>query len=125
MGQLKRNATASLASDDFDRVDRETDFHQWLLNQAAAIRHYRFEAIDWEGVAEELEGMAKSLAHALTSQFQRLLKHLLKWQYQPERRGPSWQLSIQNARSEIRDALEDSPSLQQQHATLIARAYGR
>jgi len=40
-----------------------------------------------------------------------LLAHLLKWAYQPERRGANWQKTITAQRKEISYSLEESPSL--------------
>jgi len=52
-----------------------------------------------------------------------LIEHLLKWRYQPSFRGVSWRLSITNARDEIAELLEDSPSLRPGIAELVARRY--
>ena len=41
-----------------------------------------------------------------------LLIHLLKCQYQPERKTKSWVNTISNSRNQIQDCLEDTPSLQ-------------
>ena len=40
-----------------------------------------------------------------------LLAHLLKRQFQPERRGASWEITIRNQREAIPEALQDTPSL--------------
>ena len=40
-----------------------------------------------------------------------LLRHLLKHQFQPERRGTSWLLTINHQRTVIERLLEQSPSL--------------
>ncbi|WP_439849196.1 DUF29 domain-containing protein [Thioalkalicoccus limnaeus] len=40
-----------------------------------------------------------------------MLAHLLKWRYQPERRGASWQVTIRNQRRGILRRLEETPSL--------------
>ena len=40
------------------------------------------------------------------------MMHLLKWQYQPDRRTTSWEVTLSNCRDSIQDCLEDSPSLQ-------------
>ena len=40
-----------------------------------------------------------------------LIGHLLKWQYQPQKRSRSWQVTIQLQRAEILDLLADNPSL--------------
>ncbi len=47
----------------------------------------------------------------ISSQLTRLLLHLLKWQYQPQRRSDSWLDSITDARTQIELAIEDSLSL--------------
>lgn len=67
--------------------------------------------------------MGKSDRRALTSHLANLLLHALKWEYQPERRGKSWRLSMRNARREIELILNDSPSLQHQLPALIDTAY--
>jgi hypothetical protein len=40
-----------------------------------------------------------------------LLAHLLKWQYQPVRRGSSWERTIRIQRKEVIYELADTPSL--------------
>src|SRR5208337_1417799 len=40
-----------------------------------------------------------------------LLLHLLKWRYQPDKRGPSWEASIRVQRNPLADHLDDNPSL--------------
>ncbi len=40
-----------------------------------------------------------------------ILHHLLKWDYQPQRRSKSWQVTIQRERNNIQFYLKDSPSL--------------
>ncbi|MEC4817035.1 MAG: DUF29 family protein [Scytonema sp. PMC 1069.18] len=40
-----------------------------------------------------------------------LFSHLLKWQYQPERRSKSWERTIREQRKRISLLLDDSPSL--------------
>ena len=40
-------------------VSKETDFSGWLGAQAAALRSRSISAVDWDGIAEELEAMAK------------------------------------------------------------------
>jgi hypothetical protein len=67
--------------------------------------------------------MARSEQHAVQSFLEVLLIHLLKWRYEPSRRSRSWRVSIQNARSNIRNGLADSPSLRAKMPTLMSRAY--
>lgn len=101
----------------------EADFYTWAGETAKSLRALRPAGIDWESVAEEVEDLGRSERRALKSQLHRLLQHLLKWEHQPERRSDSWRVSVENARDEIRDALEDNPGLGAELPDLIEKAY--
>jgi predicted DNA-binding ribbon-helix-helix protein len=109
-------------------ISIEKDFYAWLVSQTQAIREHRLDALDWESIAEELDGMARSEKHALTSHLRVMLTHLLKWAYQSKERElhlSSWRGSIVAARQEIDDALEESPSLgsEQNLEAFLKKAY--
>lgn len=88
------------------------------------LREVRPKWLDWDNVAEELEGMARSDKHKLRSQLERLLLHLLKFRYAESHRGEfSWRKSVFLARKEIADLLEESPSLRGQLENLLVKAY--
>lgn len=89
----------------------QLDFNTWTDKTAQLIREGRWTEIDTEQLIEEIEDLGKRDRRAVTSQLIRLLLHLLKWQYQPERRSDSWLDSITDARTQIELAFEDSPSL--------------
>ena len=103
----------------------ETDFYQWTQQQAALLRQGEFNRVDLdlENIAEEIESMGRGQRHSLSSYLQNVLLHLLKWRYQPERRGNSWRLSILNGRHQIERLVKDSPSLKPKVAALIADEY--
>ncbi len=101
----------------------ETDFYAWAQEQAALLRDGRVEEADWVAIAEEIESMGKTEKRELVSRLTGLLLHLLKWRHQPLLRGPSWRLSIANARDEIADLIADNPSLKGQIEELCASAY--
>lgn len=63
------------------------------------------------GLHELEENMSQQQRKALKSHLVRLMMHLLKWRYQPDKRSTSWTRTIVNARIEIRDAREAMPSL--------------
>jgi hypothetical protein len=90
----------------------EQDLIAWAMKNAALLRTGRFEQIDATHIAEELEDLGKSERRALGSHLRNLVMHLLKWEFQPERRRGSWRSSIDNARAEIAEIVEDSPSLE-------------
>jgi hypothetical protein len=89
----------------------EQDIVAWANEQAAFIRAGRFDLLDLENIAEEIEDVGKSEKRALTSRMAVLLAHLLKWQFQAGRRGASWQLTIKEQRKEIFYDLKETPSL--------------
>jgi hypothetical protein len=103
----------------------DTDFYQWTQTQAAALRAKEFAALDLDHLAEEIEDLGHSQRDRLSSQLKRLLAHLLKWQYQPDKRTDSWQTTIEDARQEIDEVVEDYPSLQPQRERLLPIAYRR
>lgn len=108
----------------------DRDFAVWAEQQAralrAAARGASNQQLDWERLAEEIEGLGISQRSALGSQIRRIIHHLLKLQYSgvsEPRRG--WENSIDDARAEIEDLLERSPSLTQEVAREIARQANR
>jgi hypothetical protein len=102
----------------------DEDFYTWTQTQAAALRAKEFAALDVEHLAEEVESLGKSDRRAVESELRRLLLHLLKWRYDPAqdpRRG--WRITIREARRQIGDLLDDSPSLRPHPARYLDRAY--
>lgn len=92
-------------------VKYEQDIVAWANQQAAFIRTGRLDQLDLKHIADEIEDVGKSEQRELASRMAVLLAHLLKWQYQPERRGTSWRLTIRAQRKEIALALKETPSL--------------
>ena len=89
----------------------EIDVVAWANEQARLIRAGRFDLLDLEHIAEEIEDVGKSERRELASRMAVLLAHLLKWQYQSERRGSSWERTIKVQRKSIAVRLEKTPSL--------------
>ena len=65
----------------------EADFYAWLQAQAAHLRAKEWKGLDIDNLAEELDTLGRSERNAVWSHVRILLLHLLKWAYQPERRG--------------------------------------
>jgi hypothetical protein len=108
----------------------EADFYGWAIEQAESLRQAGRarlntpKAVDWENVAEELDGLARSEARELRSRYKTLLIHLLKWRHQPKRRTRSWEVSIGRERDEIPLHLAENPGLVPRVEELFATAYG-
>ncbi len=89
----------------------EQDFYAWTNRQAELLRTGQFEQADIDNIAEEIEAMGRSEKRELVSRLSQLLLHLLKWRYQPDFRGSSWRLTIEEQRDSIAGHLRDNPSL--------------
>lgn len=76
----------------------QQDVIAWSNEQANLLRAKRFELLDIEHLAEEIEDVGKSEQREFEHRMALLLAHLLKWQYQPARRGSSWQRTIKDQR---------------------------
>ncbi|MBF0317935.1 MAG: DUF29 domain-containing protein, partial [Nitrospirae bacterium] len=70
-----------------------------------------------------LESMGRNNKRELASRLMVLIMHLLKWQYQPKRRGESWSTTIRNQRTDIELLLEDSPSLKHNIETATTKGF--
>jgi hypothetical protein len=102
-----------------------TDFNVWIDQTTQFLRERRWQNIDVERLIEEIRDLGKSEQRAIASQLTRLLMHLLKWQYQPQRRSDSWLDSITDARTQIELAIIDSPSLTNFPAAKLNDSYNR
>jgi hypothetical protein len=101
------------------------DLYTWAIEQAAALRAGDLESLDLANLAEEIEDLGSEQLHKLTSAYRIILAHMLKWDYQPERRSRSWATSINSQRVAASDVLEDSPGLETRRNIALARAYRR
>jgi len=101
----------------------DLDFVEWTRHTAELMRQHRFDELDIEQAAEEMEDMGKRDIRELFSRTEVLLAHLLKWKCQPGRRSRSWRATIRAQRSDIARLLGQSPSLRQRLATELHEAY--
>jgi Domain of unknown function DUF29 len=108
-----------------DQQLHERDFYAWANEQAELLRAGRLSEADIEHIAAEIESMGKSEKRELVSRLTVLLLHVLKWQFQPSRRGASWRASISNARDDTSDHLDDNPSLTSLLDASVAAGYRR
>ena len=69
--------------------------------------------------------MGKGVRREWESRLKVLIVHLLKWVFQPELRGVSWQLTIQEQRDQLNELLADNPSLKNQMTASLERTYPR
>ena len=89
----------------------ELDFFEWTRAQAELLRRGCFESADIPHIAEELADMGERDRREVKSYLTRIIMHLLKWQFQPDRRSGSWATSVDDSRDELGYIFEQSPSL--------------
>jgi len=87
------------------------DFAEWTQITAELLRQRKFDEIDIENIAEEIESLGKRDRRELASRLNVLLMHLLKWTYQPQKYTHSWRNTVKEQRRQIQAILKDSPSL--------------
>jgi len=104
-----------------DLYDR--DFYAWSNEQAALLRSGNLGAADIAHIAEEIETLGRGEKRELVGGLAVLLLLRLKWEFQPDRRSRSWELSIDNARHAITEHLLDNPSLTSRIREALESAY--
>jgi hypothetical protein len=102
----------------------DQDFFAWANEQARLLRAGKLSEADIGHIAEEIESMGKAEKRELLSRLSVLLLHLLKWQFQPGRRGASWEVTIRNQRRALARHLADNPSLKPKAPEALSDAYG-
>ncbi len=104
----------------------DNDFAAWADEQAALLRQRDrgINQLDWDNLAEEIEGMSRSDRREIVSRLEGLCQHLLKLAYQPRLDSPtSWLGSISRQRRGIARVLKESPSLRSYAAAQLQDAY--
>lgn len=101
----------------------EEDFVLWISQTAELLREGKLDALDVPNLIEEIEAMGRSEKNALISNLVVVLMHLLKYQYQPEKRTNSWLSSIREHRRRLKKALQTSPSLKNYLQDNLAETY--
>jgi hypothetical protein len=126
MAERRKQIATDLAPGDGPvGAEYERDFYSWLREQARHLRAGRFQALDRDNLAEEIESLGREQFNKLVSALRVLMVHMLKWDHQPSLGSRSWVLSVQEQRLEIADVLSDNPGLKPRIDEAIARAYRR
>ncbi len=101
----------------------ERDFYAWTQEQAALLRSGRLDQLDVVHLAEEIEALGRQERRELVNRLGILLGHLLKWQFQPQLRGKSWQATIIEQRQDLQELIAENPSLKPYLPEAMERAY--
>jgi hypothetical protein len=101
----------------------ENDFYRWTIEQSKELRCGNFDGLDLQNLAEEIESLGRQEKRELENRLGVLIGHLLKWQYQQEKRTRSWQITINNQRRSINKLLGDNPSLKSYLDTALQEGF--
>lgn len=100
----------------------EQDFYAWTQAQVSLLKAQQWEQLDTVNLIEEIEALGRKEQQELRNRLGVLLGHLLKWQFQPEKRSNSW-YTIREQRIQIKLLLQDSPSLKPYLGEIFLTAY--
>lgn len=101
----------------------EKDFYAWTQEQVSLLRDQQWNQLDKVNLIEEIEALGRKERQELRNRLGILLGHLLKWQFQHEKRSNSWLGTIREQRIQIKLLLEDSPSLKPYLHEVFLAAY--
>ncbi len=104
-------------------INYKQDFYGWTQEQVALLKSGRLADLDIDNLIEEIETMGRSEKRALESRLSVLLLHLLKWHYQPSRRGNSWKFTIAEQRLKFQKVLKQNPGLKSEICEILTDAY--
>ncbi len=110
-------------SNQYDVPTYDGDFAAWAFHQAMLLRSGQLHLLDRAWIAEELEDLGHEQFDKLESALRVLLMHMLKWDFQLERRGRSWTTSIRTQRKHVLKQLKRNPSLAARVDEAITEAY--
>jgi hypothetical protein len=100
-----------------------TDFYGWTQEQSSLLRQGKLDYIDLPNLIEEIDSLGKQQQQELKNRLGVLIGHLLKWEYQSNRRSKSWKYTIQEQRLQIIDLIEQNPSLKSYQHEAVKKAY--
>jgi hypothetical protein len=101
----------------------ETDFYAWTQEQVSLLKAQHWDQLDAVNLVEEIETLGRKERQELRNRLGVLLGHLLKWQFQSEKRSSSWLGTIREQRVQIKLLLKDSPSLKPDLESMFLDAY--
>jgi hypothetical protein len=101
----------------------DRDFAQWAHLQARALRLGRFNAVDREILANELERMVARERNEINQRLEGLTVQLLMWTMQPAMRTEAFRALITEQRNAIDSLLRGSPSLRPTIESALPKTY--
>ncbi|CAD5982558.1 hypothetical protein PCC9214_05002 [Planktothrix tepida] len=101
----------------------ESDFQGWIEDQVNLLKTQQWQQLDTLNLIEEIEALGRKERQELRNRLGILLGHLLKWQFQLDKRTNSGLGTIREQRIQIKFLLQDSPSLKPYLNQILPDAY--
>ena len=101
----------------------EDDYVGWAEQQADLLRARQVDQLDIEQLIMELDDIVRNHRRELTSRLRILIMHLLKCEFQPDRKSSSWVATLATQRAEIELLLDQNPCMKPQVADAAQHAY--
>ena len=101
----------------------DQDFNLWVNSTIELLQQKRFDELDIKNLIAEVASMGNNDKKSVKSNLRILLMHLLKWQYQPDKRTNSWRTTIKEHRNRLEDDFADSPSLKNYFLEVFNECY--
>ena len=102
----------------------DQDFALWVEENIALLKAKNYDAVDWDNLIEEVEGLTRSDKRELENYLITLFEHALKRRYVslPDcYRG--WEVTLNRTQYKLKQILRDSPSLRNYFVSLIEECY--
>lgn len=104
----------------------QSDFYTWAKRQAEALRRRDPEAIDWDNVIEEIEGLASEQKTRWVSNCAQALEHLLaieRWKSGSPGTLRKWEKEVRAFRRGMARALNTNLGLQGEYGEMLSQAW--
>ena len=107
------------------------DTVRWSEQQAAQLRRQAADEmlndqLDWENIAQEIEGLAKSERSQLAKNIRTVIEHLARLQVSPAKLPRNnWKETIIRTRENIEDVLKSSPVLRPSVDAVVAEEHSK
>ncbi|MBE9174577.1 DUF29 domain-containing protein [Synechocystis salina LEGE 06155] len=104
----------------------EMDYNLWVLDTVDKLKNQDLDGLDWENLIGEVEDLSRRDKKKLKSLLRLLFEHILKltyWQSEATRNQGHWRGEIRNFRKQIKDELQDSPSLKNYVNEVLSECY--
>ena len=121
IAEAARRVDASASTSLYDR-----DGFAWAKQQAAALRRRDMEAIDWENVIEEIEGVGRAEQAPWVTHCEKALECMLlieHWKSPSVSNLKQWQSEIRDSQLEMSFVIGHNPSLRQECEEMLSLAW--